>query len=170
MTNSITCPVCNTSFDERVVQPAPTPTPTPTPQPQPSGVSGSKTNPIKLNKPSGQMGGYISRGSPDEGWGTVTLPSRTILWFEVDPLETAGRSVASFGVNGKFYNSAFSVRKCTQNKVTGEYSAETSKPPRGFRDIVYDGTPWEIDNYKFLYGFDNSAGSSSDTIDVWAVM
>ncbi len=150
--------------------PNPEPQPNPTPQPQPSGAYGSKTNPIKLNKLSGQMSGYISQDSPDDGWGTVNLPSRTTLWFEVDPLEITGRSVAYFGVNSKFYNSAFSVIKCTQNKVTGEYSAETSKPPRGFRDIVYDGAPWEIDDYKFLYGIDNSAGSSFDTIDVWAIM
>jgi hypothetical protein len=137
----------------------------------PSGSLGSITNPIKLNKPMGVVyKGYMSQNSPDNTYGTINLPANTKLYFEVDTLETTGISASAFGINTKFYNMAFSVCKSVQNKRTGAYSTEICGYPSAYRDIVYDNDPYDLDNYKYLYGIDNSGGATIFSIDVWVTI
>ena len=140
-------------------------------QSAPSGTLGSKTNPIKLSKPMDKVyHGYMSQSSPLGSMGTVNLLKNTKLYFEVDTLATIGASASSFGLNTKFYNSQFSVCESVYNKITQTYSTEVCGNPSTYRDIVYDGRPGELDNYRYLYAIDNSGGSTNFSIDVWVTI
>jgi len=159
------------SITTGTVQPTPTPvptppTPTPVPQPQPSGI-GSKTDPIRLNKLSSfDDNGYIAQQSPDGSRGTIGLKSNSILWFEIDPFVTRGRHVDAFAIDTKFYNAAFSVLMCRQNRNTGTCIAEVSSgPPTGFMRRFYG----VVDTEKYLFGIQNP-NNSDFTIDVWAII
>ena len=135
-----------------------------------TGALGSKTNPIKLNKPMVLVDkGYMSGISPDDTMGGINLPGNTKLYFEVDPLETTGISASSFGLNTKFYNQAFSVCKSLYSKVAKTFSAETWGFPSTYRDIVYDNQPNDLDLYKYLYGVHND-GPANFRIDVWVTI
>lgn len=155
-----------------VIQPTPTVITQPSVAPTPSGPLGSKTNPIKLNKLMDMVyHGYMAQDSPNGTYGTISLPAYTKLYFEVDTLETAGISAGSFGINTKFYNMAFSVWKSLLDKKTGAYLTELcAGPPSGYRDIVYNNQPNNLDNYKYLYAIDNLNNDTSFNIDVWVTI
>ncbi len=160
--------------DETVPVPVPTPTPVPIPTPlpippapTPTGVLGSKTNPIKLDKPTTKVAnGYIPSTSPNNSRGNYVTYAGSKLYFEVDPFVTTGRSSKGFGLQIKFYNQGLSVYKSTQNKATGLYSTEVRKIG-GYVDIVYDNKPDKIDNTRYLYAIDNITNTSFN-IEIWA--
>jgi plastocyanin len=136
------------------------------------GASGTKTNPIKINKPTTKVAnGYIPSTSLDNSRGTYVIKAGQKVYFELDPLATTGRSVLAFGLQIKFYNQSLPVCKLIQDKTTGNYSTEVCRIG-GYADIVYDNSPYEIDNTKFLYAIDNSSCTSSGvcdfTDDIWA--
>jgi hypothetical protein len=137
--------------------------------------SGTITNPIKLNKTMDMVAkGYMSQSSSDGTMGTVNLPKNTKLYFEVDTFATIGTSASSFGLNTKFYNNTFSVCKVLYDKRTQTPLApEVCGYPSTYRDLVPDvskGGPNELDNYRYLYGIDNSRGATNFSIDVWVTI
>lgn len=137
----------------------------------PSGPLGSKTNPIKINKPTSKiLNGYIPSPSPDDSRGSVTIPTGAKAYFEVDPLTTTGRSVDAFGVTVKSYTGGAVVCKLTQDKITGTYSSETCQGYSAFMSNVYDNQPYDIDKTRFLYAIDNSSGGASASDDIWATI
>jgi hypothetical protein len=143
---------------------------------EPTGTLGSKTNPLKLNVSTPMVyNGYISQPFNENwAWGSVNpvvLPAGGKLWFEVDTLATTGLSATAFGVSSKFWNNTFAIWKCMQDKATDLYGAETLIHPgsTGLGQIVYDDTPDDMDDYRYLYAVESSSGSNL-TIDVWATV
>ncbi len=133
---------------------------------QSSSLLGSLTNPIKINKWSSK-GFYIPSSSPDNSRGSITIPTYTKWYFEVDPLATTLRSVASFLFEAKFFSGGGTVCKLTQNKSTGAYSSEVCSGSTLFADSVYDNSPYDIDNTKYLYAIDDSGCSIAVTDEIW---
>jgi hypothetical protein len=143
----------------------------PTPIYQPSGPSGSRTNPIKISKPTGKIAsGYIPSTSPENGRGAVKVPAGQKTYFEVDPLATTGRSVIGFGLSVKFYSGMGAVCNLTQDKATLAYSSETCQGYTSFSHAVYDNQPYEVDNIRFLYAIDNSFGVADVSNEIWATI
>lgn len=139
------------------------------PTPPPSGALGSKTNPIRINKWS-TKGFYIPYLSPNDSRGDISVPAGSKWYFEVDPLATTGKSVPSFLFMAKFFSGGGSVCKLTQDKITGSYTREACSGSTIFADSVFDNSPYNINNTKFLYAIDNSGGTISVSDQIWAVM
>ena len=137
----------------------------------PSGPLGSKTNPIKIDKPTTKVAsGYIPSISPDNGRGAVKVPAGAKAYFEVDTLTTTDRSVIGFGVSVKFYSGMGAVCKLTQDKATLAYSSEVCQGYTSFSQAVYDNQPYEVDNTRFLYAIDNSSGTAEVSDEIWATI
>jgi uncharacterized protein YcfL len=135
------------------------------------GAPGTKTNPIKINKPTTKVAsGYIPSISPENGRGAVKVPVGQKAYFEVDPLATTDRSVIGFGVSVKFYSGMGAVCKLTQDKATLAYSSEVCRGSTSYIDTVYDNQPYEVDNTRFLYAIDNSSGAAEASDEIWATI
>ena len=133
----------------------------------PSGPLGSKTNPIPINKYSSK-GGYIPSISPDDSRGAVNIPAYTKWYFEVDPLETTKKSAAFFATGAKFFGGGGLVCKLTQNKSTGAYTPEVCTGYTSYMETFYDNSPYDLDNTRFLFAIDNTAGTAVNNIEIAA--
>jgi hypothetical protein len=136
------------------------------PDPISTGSTGSLTNPIKINKWSSK-GFYIPSSSPDNSRGSTVIPPYTKCYFEVDPIATTLRSVASFLFEAKFFSGGGTVCKMTQNKITGVYSPEICYGSTLFADSVFGNGPYDIDSTRFFYAIDDSGCNFAVTDEIW---
>ena len=139
---------------------------------QSSSLLGSLTNPIPINKSTTKISaGYIPSTCPDNGPGDITIPAHSKLYFIVDPSAIPGRLVGNpFAVIMKFYGGAGTVCELTQDKATGVSTPETCMGYTSLKDYIYDNKPYDIENTRFLYAIDNTAGTTGAAVGLWAVI
>lgn len=158
----ITCPNCNTIFDMRegVPVPTPQPTPVPIPLPQPTSVAnGSKTSPFKMNKPTSAVyGGYIAENENINA--EIGISAGAKVYYEVDP------NGLPFKLFVGFFSGAGTICKCTQNKITGQFSSEECRGSDSYMDIVNP----PLADTKYLYAIDNSGSPGPALNKLWVVM
>jgi hypothetical protein len=167
---TITCPNCNAIFDMRdvvatpVAQPSVAPAPIAAPEvkpsvaPAPSGPQGSKTNPFKVDKPTSKVwNGLIPENAANDSVGDIGILATSKVYFEVDP------NGIPFKLFVGFYEGAGTVCRLTQNKITGQFSAEESRGSDGYFDIVTSPLP----DTKYLYAIDNSLSPGAVHDKMW---
>ncbi len=132
--------------------------------------AGTKTDPIKINKPTSRVyNGYIPENTPDGSRGPVTIPRGSKIYFEIDPAAIAGGPISSFRVDIKFFSGFGTVCKLTQDKTTGAYSPEVCKGYSSMLEIVYDNRPFNINNSRFLYALVGSPDGDINE-EIWVTI
>jgi hypothetical protein len=134
---------------------------------------GSQANPIPLSEPAQRIfDGYVPPGSVQDayshgGWVVQPPPRGSILWFVIDPYAVLGGPAQSLGLSWKWREGWPSI-SYIQNKATGEYAPGISL--EGLQ-IYYDNNPYDVDKYRFLWGFENYAdGDVAMKWSIWATI
>ncbi len=129
------------------------------------GELGTKTNPIKLNKPYGPVSSGFTYSSSTSMY---TLGAGRKVYFEVDPaLLKANASAFQMIVNG-FNSSSLYIYKAYYDKNTQTYTEDVYYTAKGCGDYVRDSTYRDLDSTRFLYRLDNEGASWQ--IQLWVQM
>jgi hypothetical protein len=109
----------------------------------------------KINKPTAKVNnGFIPENSQDER-GIFPVPGGAKIYFEIDPVATAGVSSGFFKLGANFFSGAGTV--CKLKLTNGVYSSEQCFGSDGLIDIVPITS-----NTKYLYAIDNTLGGAGN--------
>ncbi len=150
------------------VVPPVTPPPTPPPQPPPAplvGALGSKTNPIKLDKPYSM----VTNGFTHSNRGVdFTIGSSAKVYFEIDPALLKA-SASSFQMVVKGMNCpTLWIYKAYYDKNTQAYTDDVYFTAKGTLHYVSNSPSRPFSSTKFLYVLEN--GGASWGIQLWVQM
>ena len=138
---------------------------TPPPLSPPSGGSGSKTNPIPMNK--GPNRGRVYYASTATNASSTPLAAHVKTWFVVDTSVVTDITVGNFSFRTQGFNNVDLIyTKVVQDKAGNDLSAEMSLTNNtgDTQDTVYGNKPYNFNTTRFLYSIESNG---SFTPNVW---
>ncbi len=159
--------------DEIVPVPIPIPPPIPIPVPPtppltpplPVGLLGTKTNPIKLDKPYPPVNLGFTHSIKGKEFG---LSANSKIYFEVDPALLKANSSAFQMVVKGLNCPTLSIYKAYYDKDIQTYTNDVYFTGKGTLDYVRDHVPRDFDSTKFLYALENQGAYWE--IELWVQM
>lgn len=138
------------------------------PPPPPPGGSGTKDNPVKLNQTTDKYANSYTAKYNDI---TYKVTKGTKVYFEVNPIETTGKSCNSFSISIKTFNNPnMKFYKTIKNKSTGAYVVNEVKIYQNYvMGETITNSPYKIDDHIFIYTVENTGTQPGygDDIEIW---